>query len=178
MFEVDHPATQSWKRQRLSAAAICIPAGLSFVAVYFERDELAQRLIAAGFDPREPAFFTWLGVVPYLAREAIWSTLAFIAALPGRAHVVLDYSDHPRTLAPGIRAAHEERARRVAGLGEPWVSFFEPAELHGRLGAMGFREIEDRTGTEIVCQYLSVARTAPSGGGAHVLHARTCSKLE
>lgn len=70
MFEVDHPATQSRKRERLRVAAIAIPAALSFVAVDFERDALAQRLAAAGFDAGEAAFFTWLGVVPYSARPS------------------------------------------------------------------------------------------------------------
>jgi methyltransferase (TIGR00027 family) len=177
-FEVDHPATQAWKRERLRAVGIDIPATVSFVSVDFARDELSPRLIASGFDPGEAAFFSWLGVVPYLQRDAICSTLAYIAALPGRAHVVFDYSDPLEALAPETRAAREQLARRVAGLGEPWLSFFEPAELHGRLGALGFRKIDDRTGTELVCQYLSIARRAPPGGGAHVLHATTCSMPE
>lgn len=115
----------------------------------------------------------WLGVVPYLPREAIWSTLTFIGGLPGGAQVVFDYGDPPETLAPETRSAHEQFAHRVAELGEPWVSFFEPAELHGHLGALGFREIEDRLGTEIVGRYLSYQRTASSRTGAHVLCAAT-----
>lgn len=170
IFEVDHPATQTWKRERLTAAGIPIPAGLSFVAVDFERDEVLERLVAAGFDPRQPAFFTWLGVVPYLAGEDIWRTLAFIAALPGGASVVFDYGEPTQMLAPEARSVRDEFARRVAELGEPWVSFFDPAELHGRLGAMGFGEIEDHAGTEIVAHYLSLASTA-AAGGAHVVRA-------
>lgn len=171
IFEVDHPATQKWKRERLSAAGIPISAGLSFVAVDFEHDELSQRLFAAGFDPRQPAFFTWLGVVPYLASEDIWRTLAFIAALPGGASVVFDYGEPTQALAPEARSVRDDFARRVAELGEPWVSFFDPTELHGRLRAMGFGEIEDRPGTEIVAQYLSVASTSAARGGAHVVRA-------
>lgn len=173
IFEVDHPATQAWKQQCLREAGISAPAGLAFVGVDFERDTLPQQLSAAGFVADEPAFFMWLGVVPYLAREAIWSTLAFIAALPSETHVIFDYGDPPETLAPQTRAAHEQFASRVAELGEPWVSFFEPAELHGRLGALGFREIEDRLGTEIVARYLSQRRAVSAHRGAHVLRAVT-----
>ncbi|HZT05123.1 MAG TPA: SAM-dependent methyltransferase [Steroidobacteraceae bacterium] len=169
VFEVDHPATQACKGLRLREAGIPIPAQVTFVGVDFERNELSQRLVAAGFDTEKPAFFTWLGVVPYLAHEAVWSMLAFIAALPGGAHVVFDYGDPPETLAPQERAAYEQDAQRVAELGEPWVSFFEPEELHARLNALGFREIEDLLATELVGRYLPVARAGSRRRGAHVL---------
>src|SRR5436305_911210 len=91
MFEVDHPATQAWKRERLVEAGIQLPASLTFVPVDFERATLPEGLGASGFDPAQPTFFTWLGVVPYLTDEAIFSTLGFIAGLPGRAEVVFDY---------------------------------------------------------------------------------------
>ena len=157
IFEVDHPATQAWKGQRLQDAGIPIPASLTFVGVDFERDDLAERLVAAEFDTAQPTFFTWLGVVPYLAREVVWSTLAYIAELPGGAHVVFDYGDPPETLTLEERVAYEQYAQRVAELGEPLVSSFEPAELHARLSALGFREIEDVLATELVGRYLSAA---------------------
>jgi methyltransferase (TIGR00027 family) len=64
VFEVDHPATQAWKRRRLAAAAIPVPDALRFVAVDFTADSLADRLRDAGFDraladyfmPRAAAF--------------------------------------------------------------------------------------------------------------------------
>jgi methyltransferase (TIGR00027 family) len=88
VFEVDHPATQAWKRQRLRDAGIPLPSSLTFVPVDFEREALAERLAMAGFDRTQHTFFSWLGVVPYLNQEAVWSTLAFIASLPNGAHVV------------------------------------------------------------------------------------------
>src|SRR5271157_5753507 len=80
VFEVDHPATQAWKRQRLAAAAIPLPATLRFAPVDFERETLADGLAAPGFDPAQQTFFTWLGVVPYLTGEAVWSPLGFVAS--------------------------------------------------------------------------------------------------
>jgi methyltransferase (TIGR00027 family) len=64
IFEVDHPATQAWKRQRLADAAISAPPGLTFAPIDFERETLAEGLKAAGFYPNEQTFFTWLGLVP------------------------------------------------------------------------------------------------------------------
>ena len=83
VFEVDHPATQAWKRQRLAEAAIPIPSTLTFAAVDFEEKTLGEGLSAAGFDPAKQTFFTWLGVVPYLTEQAVFSTLSYIADLPG-----------------------------------------------------------------------------------------------
>src|SRR5437868_347221 len=62
LFEVDHPATQAWKRERLVEAGIPLPASLTFVAIDFERATLREGLAAAGFDPAQQTFFTWLGV--------------------------------------------------------------------------------------------------------------------
>jgi methyltransferase (TIGR00027 family) len=67
IFEVDHPATQAWKRQRLVDAAIPIPNSLTFAPIDFKHQTLAEGLAAAGFDSAQQTFFTWLGVVPYLA---------------------------------------------------------------------------------------------------------------
>jgi methyltransferase (TIGR00027 family) len=88
VFEVDHPATQAGKRQRLRDAAIPLPSSLTFVPVDFEHEALAERLAMAGFDRTQQTFFFWLGVVPYLNRDVLWSTLAFIASLTNGAHVV------------------------------------------------------------------------------------------
>lgn len=97
VFEVDHPSTQAWKRGRLTEAGIVVPESLTFSAVDFEKETLADGLAAAGFDREAATFFTWLGVVPYLTSEAIWSTLGFIAGLPGGAQVVFDYANPPES---------------------------------------------------------------------------------
>ena len=104
IFEVDHPATQAWKRELIEAAGIAIPGSLTFAPIDFEHQTLDEGLAAAGFERSRQTFFTWLGVVPYLTEEAVWSTLSFIASLPNGAHVVFDYSDPPESL-PGNRAS-------------------------------------------------------------------------
>ena len=143
VFEVDHPATQTWKRARLTDAGVSAPPGLAFAPVDFERTSLAEGLAEAGFDPARPAFFIWAGVVPYLTREAVFATLGLIAALPGGAEVVFDYGDPPATLSPQQRATQQLRAASVARLGEPWLTYFEPEELAAALSELGFATIED-----------------------------------
>jgi methyltransferase (TIGR00027 family) len=173
IFEVDHPATQAWKRQRLSEADIPWPAGLTFAPVDFERQTLAEGLAAAGFDPAQQTFFTWLGCVPYLTEAAIWATLTFIGSLPNGAQVVFDYSDPPETLSPEMRELHDRRAAHVAALGEAFRSYFEPDGLHAKLAAIGFPEVEDLGPPQIAARYFpGRAASAPARGG-HILRAAT-----
>ncbi len=179
IFEVDHPATQEWKRQRLAEAAIAIPEWLRFAPVDFEAPDelekttLADGLAAAGFDAAEQSFFTWLGVVPYLTGQAIWATLGYIAGLPGGAHVVFDYSDPPSSFGPEMRAYHDARAARVAELGEAWITHFEPADLRARLQGLGFAEVEDLGPPQIAARYFpNRVANVPAAGG-HILRAAT-----
>jgi len=79
VFEVDHPATQSYKRLRLSAAGRAEPAQVTPVAVDFERDRLDEALLGAGFSSTERAFWIWEGVTVYLTRAAIRGTLDAVA---------------------------------------------------------------------------------------------------
>jgi methyltransferase (TIGR00027 family) len=173
VFEVDHPATQAWKRQRLAEAGIPLPASLTFAPIDFERETLAEGLAAAGFDPAQRTFFTWLGVVPYLTEEAVWSTLGFIASLPGGAHVAFDYGDPPASLSPEMRAGHERRTARVAELGEPWISYFEPGELRARLTSLGFAEVEDLGPPQIAALYFPQRAAFVPERGGHVVCATT-----
>jgi methyltransferase (TIGR00027 family) len=172
IFEVDHPATQAWKRERLADAAIPIPPSLTFAPIDFERQTLPEGLAAAGFDSARQTFFTWLGVVPYLTEEAIWSTLAFIASLPNGAHVVFDYSDPPHTLSPAAREYLERRAAHVEALGESWVSYFEADTLKEKLLSLGFTEVEDLGPPRIAARYIPNLPTPRPERGGHILRAK------
>jgi methyltransferase (TIGR00027 family) len=173
VFEVDHPATQAWKRQRLAEADIPIPSWLLFAPIDFERQALPDGVASAGFDSSQPTFFTWLGVVPYLSEEAIWSTLRFIASLSNGACVVFDYSDPPDTFSTETRAYHDERAAHVESLGEAWISYFVPEVLHAGLSALGFSEFEDLGPREIRSRYFPNHAGASPDRGGHVLFATT-----
>ncbi|MBV8586532.1 MAG: class I SAM-dependent methyltransferase [Verrucomicrobia bacterium] len=171
VFEVDHPATQAWKKERLSAAAISIPDSLIYAPIDFERQTLADSLAAAGFDRKEPAFFTWLGVVPYLTEDAVWTTLAAVASLPSDTQVVFDYSNPAELLSPESRERHDERAGKVAELGEPWITFFETDGVRAKLQNVGFSEIEDLGPREISERYLPNRTTTSAEHGGHVVRA-------
>jgi methyltransferase (TIGR00027 family) len=142
VFEVDFPATQQGKRAMLAEAAIAVPGSLTFVPLDLEHHTLAEDLGAAAFDARRPAFFGWLGVIPYLPLETFRATLDTIARLPAGSGVGFDYAVAPETLSTGGRTAFDALAARVAAAGEPFQLFFTPEELERELRRAGFQRFE------------------------------------
>jgi methyltransferase (TIGR00027 family) len=171
VYEVDHPATQQWKRERIEAAGLAVAPSLTFAPVDFERQGLGEGLAAAGFDATRPAFFQWLGVVPYLTRDAISSTLDYIARVPGSA-VVFDYGEPLENNPPQRRAFLTATAERAAAHGEPWLSFFEPKEISDMLRAEGFADIEDVRAVDMFARFVGGEPFSGAGGG-HVVRAET-----
>ncbi len=139
VLEVDHPSTQRWKRARLAEQAIDVPRTLTFAPVDFEKQSLGEGLRNARFDLRAPAFVSWLGVTIYLTRPAVMDTLAFFAGSCARgSEIVFDFAPPLESLDALERRAHEAMAARVASIGEPWISYFDPDELSARMRAMGY----------------------------------------
>jgi methyltransferase (TIGR00027 family) len=170
-FEVDYPPTQIWKRERIRAAGLAEPPSLVFAPVDFEQESLAEGLIRAGFKLNEPAFFQWLGVVPYLTKDAVYSTLRFISEVP-QAAVVFDYAEPFQNYPAERRVSVTATAERAASRGEPWLSFFDPIELLQLLRGMGFNVIEDLGLPEIAQRfYGALNRDIVLGPGPHIVRA-------
>lgn len=154
VFEVDHPSTQQWKRRCLDVAGMGSPPGLTFAPVDFEHSTIAQGLAAAGFRADLPACFSWLGVTMYLSEEAIMELLGYVANLAAGSSISFDYRMTPTLLDPAQRAISELAASRVAALGEPWLSAFEPDALRERVLALGFAQAENIGPDELNRRYL------------------------
>lgn len=173
VFEVDHPATQTWKRELLVEAGTAEPPSLTFVPLDFEKRSLAAALEQAEFRTDQPGFFSWLGVVPYLTLETAQATLSWIGSLPAESGVVFDYAISPASLGELQKRAFDALANRVARAGEPFRLFFEPAELARMLGESGFRVIEDLDASEIDRRYFGGRLDGLRVGGlAHLVSAR------
>jgi methyltransferase (TIGR00027 family) len=164
VFEVDHPATQQWKRERLQQVGIPIPDSLTFVAIDFERETLGAALERARFDRAAPAFLSWLGVTVYLTRAAVMDSLRFVAStLAAGSEIVFSYTV----------SASPYLAKRTASLGEPWMTWFDPDELARDLLAMGFRDVHDLTPDEANRRYLDDrADQLRVGAIGHLMRAR------
>lgn len=165
VFEVDHPATQQWKRQLLKEAGISLPGDLTFVPIDFEHGTLAQGLAEAGFRTDLRACFSWLGVTMYLTEAAIMETLRFVAAMPEGSSITFDFRVPPSMLNPIERVISEAMGQRTAAMGEPWISAFEPAALREQILALGFREAETYEPEELNRRYLNRRKDGLRTGG-------------
>ena len=152
VFEIDHPATQAWKRELLHENAIAIPKNLTYVPVDFEKQSLAVELERDGFDMQAPAFFAWLGVVPYLTLDAFRSTAGFLSKRPAGSGLVLDYGQPRHVLPLREQQGRDSLAARVQQAGEPFQLFFTPEEIAAELAA--YSRIEDIGSEEIQARYF------------------------
>ena len=137
VFEVDHPLTQADKLERIARTGWTVPDNLTFVPTDFTRDSLAERLIAAGFDPFAKSFFSWLGVTYYLSAEAIDTMLSALSSLcADGSSLVFDYPDENFFDAPEKRVQNTIMMAKAGG--EPMRSAFSYSELEKLLEKHGF----------------------------------------
>ena len=172
LYEVDHRATQEWKVQRLAEAQIPPPPWLILVPVDFEWDDLGEKLAAAGFQQHSPAFFTWLGVVPYLTQDAIDRTLDYMSSIQD-SEVVFDYLEPPEAFSEELRQKEKERTEQLKKMDERSVSRFDPAGIEAVLRKHGFGAVGDTSYREIAARFgHAIQGLAPGNAGLHVVHAK------
>ena len=160
IYEVDHIGTQAEKRERLARAGIPVPANLEFVAIDFESVSLRDGLLASRLDFSQPTFFSCLGVLIYLTREAVEAVFQLVAGFPVGSEIAFTFS------APD--SANSNLAQRVSLLGEPWQTHFDPDVLTDDLHALGFSAITFLTANEAERLYFqgrSDELHAPRRGG-------------
>ena len=153
VFEVDHPDTQRDKRARVGDRAPKAKA-LHFVPVDFTQDSLDEALARAGHDPLRPTTWIWEGVVMYLTRQDIESTLLVIEKRSApKSRLVIVY------MAPALITL--VLAPFVKRMGEPLRSIFRPRGMSALLDRHGFRATRD-VGVADVASSMSL--TLPAGG--------------
>ena len=137
VFEVDHLLTQADKLERITRAGWTVPDNLTFVPVDFTKDSLAERLIAAGFDPSVKSFFSWLGVTYYRSAEAIDTMLSALSTLcADGSSLVFDYPDENFFDAPEKRVQNTIMMAKAGG--EPMKTVFSYSELETLLRSTVF----------------------------------------
>ena len=137
-FEVDHPDTQRWKLDKLNEAGVQTNDNLHYIAVDFEHDSLAERLIAGGCNNNEPTFFSWLGVSYYLNRESVLDIFKYVASLPSPSQIVFDFVMDDSELNEKERTGIKKILAFVEKSGEPWLCRLGPTELQQTLHDAGF----------------------------------------
>jgi methyltransferase (TIGR00027 family) len=145
IYEVDHPASQAAKRDRLAEAGIAIPDNLSFVPIDFERDTLRHRLGVEGFDFSSATFVSCLGVIVYLTKDAVKDLFYFIASLAPGSECVFTFGGNSRPTEVGVPSL----ADLAAAAGEPFRSPLDIAAVNALCAGVGLPEPIFPTAEEI-----------------------------
>ncbi|MEO8527085.1 MAG: class I SAM-dependent methyltransferase [Caldimonas sp.] len=170
VFEVDHPGTQRWKQQLLAEAGIDVPASLTFVPADFELDDLGSALGQAGFRADQAACVSWMGVTMYLTAGAVTATLRTVAGFAAGSRLCFDYRVPVTMLNPVERVIAEVMEQRIAALGEPWLSTFDPAHLQRQLLEPGFSTAESATPEDLNARYFARRKDGlRTGGGVRIM---------
>jgi methyltransferase (TIGR00027 family) len=143
VFEIEHPATQAFKRDRIAQARLTVPEHLQLVPADLERESVSTALTRTGFEPTLLTFFAWPGVALYLTHTSVMATLQSIAdiAAPG-GRLVFDYIE-PAALASEAPMRIQFVVDQASRLGEPILSTLEPSRLQSALAGLGFHVEED-----------------------------------
>jgi methyltransferase (TIGR00027 family) len=156
IFELDRPATQEWKRQRLIELGLGTPEWLRFVPVNFEAGgSWLEQLVAAGFDKTRPAIVASTGVTLYLTDDAIAATLRQIAVLAPGSTLAMTFILPIDLAEPEERPAYEAAERGARASGTPFLSFFTPEEMLAMARKAGLKEVRHVSGTDLAKRYFA-----------------------
>jgi methyltransferase (TIGR00027 family) len=171
IFEVDHPATQGLKIQRIEGLGISLPESVHFIAADLSAESVAAALARSSFQSDRPSFFSWLGVTMYLSRQANLATLRSIAhcAIAG-SELVLTYVDEQllHSNSEAFRALQE----RVTSMGEPFLSGFDPNTFAATLSQCGLQLIEDLASDDVAKRYGRLESGSRRSNFSHMALAR------
>ncbi len=152
-FEVDHPATQASKRERLGQVGGYPIDAARYVTCNFEREDPIDRLASTGFDTSQPALVIWEGVVPYLTEAAVRATATRLAnGLDPRSLVAFDFVGKKLATGAGLNEKDTLTINYVGELGEPIR--FGSDDILPLLYECGFRWVRQHDFNELALELL------------------------
>lgn len=175
VFEVDQPATQAWKRERLLELGYDIPDWLRLVPVNFEAgDSWWEQLPEAGFDPAAPAVVSSLGVSMYLTRDANSATMRQLAQRLARGSSVVMTFILPREMVePEELPFFDASLNGARRSGTPFVSLFAPEEILQLAREAGFASVRHVSARELAERYFAGRSDGLRPGSEELLVATT-----
>ena len=173
VFEVDHPATQALKQDRLKRMLGALPPHVTFVPVDFNRQQLDEEMAAAGFRTGARTFLIWEGVTQYITAEAADATLRYVSHAASTGSEIIFTYIHRGIIDGSVTVAGGRRLlARLERVGEPWIFGIDPAELGQYLAARDLRLVQDVGAAEYRASYLEpLGRRMNLFEGERVAHA-------
>lgn len=172
VFEIDRPALQAWKRQRLIELGFGVPDWLRLVPVDFEAgDGWWERLTSSGFDARQPAVVACTGVSMYLSGDAVASLLRQVARLAPGSILVMTFLLPIELADAEARPGFERAAKGAQASRTPFISFFAPDEILALAREAGFGEVRHVSAAALTERYFAGRRDGlrPPNGGEEIL---------
>nr|WP_031302299.1 class I SAM-dependent methyltransferase [Bacillus sp. UTDS19-33BHI26] len=137
VFEVDHPSTQKFKKERIKEAELEVPNHLHFVSMDFTKGFSYEQLQNEGFENKK-TFFSLLGVSYYLTKEELSSLIeCLFEMVPEGSSIVFDYPDENLFTEKGLSNRVENMVKMAVIGGEPMKSCFSYAEMEALLEKAG-----------------------------------------
>lgn len=157
VFEVEKPATQAWKRQRLIELGFQSPASHRFVPVDFESSAAAwwEQVVAAGFDRAAPAVVASTGVSMYLTKEAIRDTLCQMATLAPGSTFVMTFMLPLDLVEREDQHGYQMSLKGAQASGTPFISFFSPPDMLRLAYEAGFKKAEHLSTADLTPRYFA-----------------------
>jgi len=164
VFEIDHPATQKRKIEKVNKILYPLPSNVVYVPIDFNKEKLAQRLFQSGYDKDKKSLFIWEGVTPYLTADAVDETLYFVARNSGpRSSIIFNYIF--KSVVDGtcqLEGAREIRKAFSRGgiadfssnRGERLMFGIEEGTIEAFLSERGFQQIKDISGDYYEAAYF------------------------
>ena len=158
IFELDWPATQLAKLERLRELALPVPSNVFHVPGNLDGNGWMAALEYHGLDVKAPCFFSCLGVSQYLNLEAVDRIFGFVASLPRKSAIVCSFVQLDADLTGEDFAESQASAAMGQKIGEPWLTRFNPAALSARLRDRGYIDVHVLDPEEGQCRYFEGRR--------------------
>lgn len=158
VFEVDHPASQNWKRKRIEALGLPSPKSLVYAAVDFEKETLKDGLGRAGFDWRAKTFFIWTGVTMYISVAASEATLSTVARCAKGSEIAFTYAPDKRELDERALLMRARFAEIATAAGEPPMTTFSEEALGALVRGAGLSLVANPTFEEFHALFFESRR--------------------
>jgi methyltransferase (TIGR00027 family) len=156
LFEVDHPATQAYKRER---APLLGPAlvEMHYVPVDFTVDDLSRALREAGHDASVPTVWIWEGVIMYLDDAALRGTLAALRSSSAPGSTLIAHYHEP----DATQTSRTLRGALFQIIGEPQIGVRPRSVMREEIERAGFHVREDAGPPEQAARVGAPADTHP-----------------
>lgn len=149
VFEVDHPNTQNFKKEKITEIFGSLPDHVTYVPIDFETQKLDQMLFKNGYQKSLKTLFIMEGLIMYIPTEAVDETLNFVVNNSGRgSQIIFDY--YPESVIDGTTdlVVGQNIRNFVIQRGEPLQFGIEANKINQFLSSYGFSKIRNVTSAD------------------------------